>query len=79
MYMLTYMRGICFLYAKYMVGIWWLYIDSTLRGRLTPLPYRGSVLKEHRGGGARWMVVVVCTPAGNRTLIKGLGNLYSIH
>ena len=35
--------------------------------------------KKHRGGGARWMVVVVCTPAGNRTLIKGLGNLYSIH
>ena len=35
--------------------------------------------KKHRGGGARWMVVVVCTPAENRTLIKGLGNLYSIH
>lgn len=33
--------------------------------------------KKHRGGGA--LLSFCCTPAGNRTLIKGLGNLYSIH
>ena len=51
---------------------------STAEGSVEGSP-RDWHEKSTASGGARWMVVVVCTPAENRTLIKGLGNLYSIH
>lgn len=37
------------------------------------------VCDNQRKRAAGWPLFFLCTPAGNRTLIKGLGNLYSIH